>query len=187
VLGNGIPTLTVGGEANPHFWLDPSLVEQYYVPEIIGALSTIDPAHAADYGTSGTDYAAQIAALDPQLQTIVDTIPQANRKLVTFHDAFPYLARHYGFELVGAVLANVGAEPTAAELASLIEKVKSTGVKAVFSEAQFNPELAHTLANEAGISDVVTSLYNDALGAPPADTYLGLMRYDIEQIASALR
>jgi len=187
VLGNGIPTLTVDGEANPHFWLDPTLVAQYYVPEIIGALSTIDPAHAADYGMSGSDYAAQIAALDPQLQAIVDTIPEANRKLVTFHDAFPYLARHYGFELVGVVLPNVGAEPTAAALAALVDKVKSAGVTAVFSESQFNPELAQTLADEAGISHVVTSLYNDALGAAPADTYLGLMRYDIEQIADALR
>ncbi len=187
VLGSAIPTLTVDGEANPHFWLDPSLVAQYYVPEIVGALSTIDSAHGADYGTNGAAYIAQIDALDPQLQALVDSLPEANRKLVTFHDAFPYLARHYGLELIGVVLQNVGAEPTAAELAALVERVRAAGVKAVFSEAQFNPELAQTLADEAGISHVVTNLYNDALGAAPADTYLGLMRYDIEHIVSALR
>ena len=139
ILGTGIPTITVDGEANPHFWLDPTLVAQYYVPAIIGALSTLDPAHGADYGTNGMAYIAQLDALDTQLQAVVATIPEANRKLVTFHDAFPYLAAHYGFELVGVILANVGAEPSAAELAALVEKVTAAGVKAVFSEAQFNP------------------------------------------------
>ena len=82
----------------------------------------------------------------------VATIPAANRKLVTFHDAFPYFAKHYGFELVGVILANPGQEPSAADLAALVEKVKAAGVKAVFSEAQFNPELAQTLAEEAGVT-----------------------------------
>ena len=73
-----------------------------------------------------------------------------SRKLVTFHDAFPYFARHFGFELVGVVLQNVGQEPTASELAALVGRVKAAGVKAVFSEAQFSPKLAQTLADEAG-------------------------------------
>ena len=187
VLGSGIPTLTVDGQQNPHFWLDPSLVAQYYVPAIVGALSTIDPAHGADYGAAGMSYVDQLVTLDAQLRDVVATIPEADRKLVTFHDAFPYLAAHYGFELVGAILANVGAEPSAAELARLVDLVRAAGVRAVFSEAQFNPELAQTLAQEAGVTSVVTDLYTDALGGPPADTYVGLMRYDIDHIAAALR
>jgi ABC-type Zn uptake system ZnuABC Zn-binding protein ZnuA len=187
VLGDGIPTLTVDGERNPHFWLDPSLVARYYVPGIIGALSTVDPAHGADYGANGVAYVTQLDALDRQLQDVVATIPEAKRKLVTFHDAFPYLAQHYGFELVGVILQNVGAEASAAELAALVEKVRSAGVQAVFSESQFNPRLAQTLADEAGITHLVTNLYTDSLGVAPADTYLGMLRYDIEQIATALR
>ena len=187
VLGAGIPTIAVDGEANPHFWLDPSLVARYYVPAIIGALSTIDPTHGADYGTNGAAYIERLGQLDTDLRAVVDTIPEANRKLVTFHDAFPYLAAHFGFQLVGVIAANVGAEPSAAELARLVDEVRSAGVKAVFSEAQFNPELAQTLADEAGIATVVTTLYNDALGPPPADTYLGMMRFDMDQIAAALR
>ncbi len=187
VLGEGIPALTVDGELNPHFWLDPTLVAQHYVPTIIGALSTVDPDHGGDYGTNGADFTRRLVALDGQLQTLVATIPEGNRKLVTFHDAFPYLAQHYGFELVGVILENVGAEPTAAELAALVDKVRSAGVTAVFSEAQFNPELAQTLAQEAGISSIVTNLYTDSLGEPPADTYLGMMQTDIERIAAALR
>ena len=60
-------------------------------------------------------------------------------------------------------------------------------MKAVFSEAQFSPELAETLAEEAGITKVVTTLYNDALGPAPADTYLGMMRWNVDQIVEALR
>ncbi len=187
VLGAGIPTLTTDGEPNPHFWLDPTLVAQYYVPAIVGGLSSADPAHAAEYDANGRAYVTQIEALDTRLQAIVATIPVADRKLVTFHDAFPYLARHFGFELVGVILRNVGAEPNAGDLAALVDTVKASGVKAVFGEAQFNPALAQTLAEEAGVTNVVTDLYTDSLGAAPADTYLGMMSFDIERIADALR
>ena len=101
-------------------------------------------------------YAAELEALDVANKAKIETIPAANRKLVTFHDAFPYFARHYGFEVIGVILANVGQEPSATELAALVETVKAAGVKAVFSEAQFSPELAQTLAEEAGVTSVVT-------------------------------
>jgi ABC-type Zn uptake system ZnuABC Zn-binding protein ZnuA len=187
VLGDGIPTIDVDGEPNPHFWLDPSLVKQYYVPKILNALSAADAAGAATYQANAQAYSASLDQLDADLKALVGQIPAENRKLVTFHDAFPYLARHFGFDVVGVVLANVGQEPTAAELAQLVETVKAAHVKAVFSEAQFSPKLAQTLADEAGIEHIVTTLYNDALGPAPADTYLGLMRYDMEQIVAALK
>ena len=95
--------------------------------------------------------------------------------------------QHYGFELVGVVLENVGQEPTAADLAALVEKVRSAGVKAIFSEAQFSPKLTETLAQEAGVTNVVTTLYNDALGPAPADSYIGLMRWNVDQIVPALK
>jgi zinc/manganese transport system substrate-binding protein/manganese/iron transport system substrate-binding protein len=187
VLGEGIPTLTEDGEENPHFWLDPSLVKQYYVPKIAAKLSELDPQGKATYDANAATYASRLDALDAELKAKVAEIPDANRKLVTFHDAFPYFARHYGFELVGVVLENVGQEPTAAELAALVDRVKAAHVKAVFSEAQFSPKLAETLAGEAGITSVVTTLYNDALGPAPADTYPGLMRWDVDEIVNALK
>lgn len=186
VLGDGIPTIDVDGEPNPHFWLDPTLVKQYYLPAIVSKLSEIDTAGASTYQANAAAYGQQLDALDTELMTKFDQIPPANRKLVTFHDAFPYFARHYNFELIGVILANVGQEPSAAELAALVVKVKDAHVTAVFSEAQFSPELAQTLAQEAGIQKVVTTLYNDALGPAPADTYLGMMRWNADQIVAAL-
>jgi len=153
----------------------------------VTALSAIAPADAATFQANAAAYGTQLDALDAELRAKVDAIPVANRKLVTFHDAFPYFARHFGFELIGVVVANVGQEPTASELAALVQKVKAAGVKAVFSEAQFSPKLAQTLADEAGIQQVVTTLYNDALGPAPADAYPGMMRWNMDKIVEALR
>jgi ABC-type Zn uptake system ZnuABC Zn-binding protein ZnuA len=187
VLGDGIPTITIDGEPNPHFWLDPMLVKDYYLPAIVASLSQVDPAGEATYRANADEYATQLDQLDTELKAKIEEIPLANRKLVTFHDAFPYFAKHFGFELIGVILANVGQDPSAADLAALVDKVKAAHVKAVFSEAQFSPRLSETLASEAGIEHVVTTLYNDALGPAPADTYLGLMRWNVDQMVPALR
>jgi ABC-type Zn uptake system ZnuABC Zn-binding protein ZnuA len=186
VLSEGIPTISVNGEANPHVWLDPSLVADHYLPAITAALTRLDPGGSAVYAANSASYALKIRDLDAADKAKVETIPSANRTLVTFHDAFPYFAAHYGFELIGVIVANVGQEPTASALASLVETVKAAGVKAVFSESQFSPELARTLAQEAGVTHVVTTLYNDTLGPPPVDTYLTMMQWNVDQIVSAL-
>ena len=186
ILGEGIPVTVVDGKPNPHFWLDPTLVKQYYLPKITATLSELDPVGKSTYEANAAAYGTQLDGLDTELKAKIEKIPPASRKLVTFHDAFPYFARHYGFELIGVIVANVGQEPTAAELAALVQKVKAAGVKAVFSEAQFNPKLAQTLADEAGVTRVVTTLYNDTLGPPPADSYLGMMRWNVDQIVQAL-
>lgn len=187
VLGDGIPTITVDGRPNPHFWLDPTLVIDHYLPAITAKLTELDSAGAAVYDANRAAYAAKIRAMDAANTAKIETIPSANRKLVTFHDAFPYFARHYGFELVGVIVANVGQEPTASELAKLVETVRAAGVKAVFSEAQFSPDLARTLADEAGVTQVVTTLYNDTVGPAPVDTYLTMMEWNVDQIVEALR
>ena len=186
VLGEGIPTLTVDGEENPHFWLDPTLVERYYLPAIRDKLAKLRPEAAGDLATATDAYAAKLRELDVANTKKIATVPSDRRKLVTFHDAFPYFAAHYGFELIGVILENPGQEPSAADLAALVAKVKAANVPAVFSEAQFDPKLAQTLADEAGITKVVTTLYNDALGPSPADTYIGLMTWDVDEIVKAL-
>ena len=186
VLGDGIEPILVDGEANPHFWLDPSLVAEHYIPAIAAKLTELDPAGKSTYAANSAAYAGQVRQLDQANMTALDKIPVANRKLVTFHDAFPYFARHYGFEVIGVILQNVGQEPSAAELAALVDKVKAAHVNAVFSEVQFSPDLARTLADEAGVTQVVTTLYNDTLGPPPVDTYLKIMEWNVNEIVKAL-
>lgn len=187
VLSDGIPAITIDGEANPHFWLDPTLVKRYYLPAIVGKLAQLDPGGAAEYGVNAARYGTQLDELDAESMARVEEIPAANRRLVTFHGAFPYFARHFGFQLIGVIVQNVGQEPSAADLVALVEKVKGAQVRAVFSEVQFSPRLAQTLAEEAGITEVVTTLYSDALGPAPADTYLGMMRWNVDQVVEALK
>jgi zinc/manganese transport system substrate-binding protein/manganese/iron transport system substrate-binding protein len=187
VLGDGIPAIETEGHPNPHFWLDPSLVVEYYIPRIKAKLAALDPGGAATFEQNAAAYTKTLQDLDAELKAKVDEVPPDQRKLVTFHDGFPYFARHFGFQLVGVIVDNVGQDPSAGELASLVEKVKAARTKAVFGEAQFSPKLAQTLADEAGVQKVVTTLYNDALGDPPADSYVGLMRWDVEQVVGALK
>jgi ABC-type Zn uptake system ZnuABC Zn-binding protein ZnuA len=187
VLGDSIPADLLLEDGNPHVWLDPTLVADHIVPAIAASLGSLDPTHADDYQRAATASQATLAGLDSDLRAVVATIPESDRKLVTFHDAYPYLARHFGFQLVGVILDNVGGEPSAADLARLVDRIRNAGVRAVFGEAQSNPQLARVLAEEAGITTLVTDLSNDALGPPPADSYVGLLRTDIEHIAEALR
>ena len=151
VLGDGVPTIAVDGETTRTSGsIRPSSRATTCRPSATRS-SEIDPTHAPTRYGSADDYAARLAN-STQSCGELSTIPAQNRKLVSFHDAFPYFAKHYGFELIGVILENPGQEPSAADLAALIQKVKAAGVPAVFSEAQFDPKLARTLAQEAGIS-----------------------------------
>jgi ABC-type Zn uptake system ZnuABC Zn-binding protein ZnuA len=193
VLSDGLPVLGVGvsededisDNGNPHFWLDPNYAK-VYIQRIHDRLVAIDPDGAPVYDSNTTAYLAQLDVLDQWIQQQVATVPPEDRKLVTFHEAYPYFAARYGFELIGVITPSPGQEPSAGELAQLIATVKAAHVKAVFSEAQFSPRLVQTLAQEAGVQQVVSDLYNDSLGDPPADSYIGMMRYNLERIVQAL-
>ena len=172
------------GTPNPHLWLDVANAQRY-VARIAERLAQVDPARAADYAAGATAYTGRLQALDGWIRARIATIPPEGRRLVSFHDAFPYFARAYGLEIVGTVVAAPGQEPGAGQVIALINTIRATGVKAVFAEAQFNPAIAEAVAEEAGVQ-VVTDLYNDTLGKAPADTYEGMMRWDVERIVGAL-
>src|SRR5688500_12890899 len=108
---------------NPHLWLDPAYAVRY-VEQIRDALIEVDPANAETYRANAATYVGEINALDAWAKGEIATIPAERRKLVTFHDAFPYLASHYGLELVGVVLKSPGREPSAQEVATLVTEIK---------------------------------------------------------------
>ena len=189
-LGVGLPGVTLlpgdeAGSENPHLWMDVKYAE-LYVGRIADELKTIDPANSADYTASATAYTAQLETLDGWVRQQIATIPEANRKLVSFHDAFPYFAREYGITIVGVAVEAPGQDPGAAYTAQLINAIKAAGVKAIFSEEQFPTKLIDQLAEETG-AKVVANLYDDALGDPPVTSYIALMTWDVTQLAEALR
>ena len=176
-------------EADPHFWLDPTLVKSY-VATIRDAFAEADPDGAAVYAANAAAFAAELDALDDWIGAQVETIPPDDRKLVTNHASHGYFADRYGFRVVGAVIPSVstGAAPTARELTELARLIRDAGVKAVFVESSQSPALAEQLAAETGVT-VVDDLRDHALSGPDgeAPTYIDMMKFDTQRIVEALR
>ncbi len=171
-------------EGNPHLWLDVANAE-HYVERIRDALVEVDPGGAEEYEANAEEYLAELEGLDGYIKQKAEDIPKERRKLVTFHDAFPYFAEAYEFELVGVVLENPEAEPGSREVAEVVRTIEEEEVPVVFTEPQFNTGLADTIAQEAGVE--VRELYTDTLvedGA--ANTYEAMMRTNIDRISEAL-
>ena len=171
-------------EGNPHLWLDVHNAERY-VEGIREALAEADPGGAEEYGANAEEYLAELEELDAYIEGQVRSIPEENRKLVTFHDAFPYFAEAYGLELVDVIIQNPEAEPSGREAARLVTKIEEERVPAIFTEPQFNQGLAETIAAEADIE--VYALYSDSLvDDPEADSYVNMMRTNIDRVKEGL-
>lgn len=172
------------GTINPHLWMDVAYA-RLYVARIRDALIAADPANAAAYRANAASYDAQLATLDDWARSQIGAIPAADRKIVSFHDAFPYFAKAYGLTVAGTVVASPGQDPSAGNVAKLIAIIKREDVKAIFTEIQFNPKIVETIASETGAT-VEGNLYSDTLGDPPADSYIGIIRWDVDHVVKAL-
>jgi ABC-type Zn uptake system ZnuABC Zn-binding protein ZnuA/ABC-type Mn2+/Zn2+ transport system permease subunit len=182
-LGAGVP-LKLPGESSgpeasqydPHWWHDPQNAEAA-VREIAAQLSAVDSKDAALFRSNASAYEARLKALDTGIARCFDSVPAADRKLVTDHDAFGYFANRYGIQVVGAVIPSqtTQAQPNAKDLSDLANLVRTEGVKAVFPESSLSPKLAQTIASQTGASAGYT-LYGDTLGPDDSigSTYLGM-------------
>lgn len=171
-------------EGNPHLWLDVHNAQKY-VDRIRDALSEADPEGAEEYEANAEEYLAELQGLDAYVEEQAQSIPEENRKLVTFHDAFPYFAAAYGFELVDVIIQNPEAEPSGRQAAQLVIRIEEERVPAVFTEPQFNQGLADTIAAEANVE--VYELYSDSLvDDPEADSYVQMMRTNIDRVKEGL-
>src|SRR5260221_4520366 len=136
-----------------------------YVDRIAQALKAADPAHLVEYDTRAAAYETSLDALDASVRAKIATVPESNRKLVMFHDAFPYFARAYGITIVGVAVEAPGQDPSAAETAALIDAIKAAGVKAIFSENQFPTKLVDQLAPGTGAQ--VDPAHHDVAAVSP--------------------
>ncbi len=177
------------GELDPHFWFDPVRVQQA-VSSIAERLSIADPAGRTFYRDNADAYNRELDELHSWIAGQVGMLPEDQRVLVTSHDSFQYFAQRYGFEVAGAVLPSFSTEvePTAQELAMLIETIEREGVPAVFTEKSHSDRLARRVAEETGVT-LVGGLYTGSLGEPggEAGSYIGLMRHNVRTIVAALR
>jgi ABC-type Zn uptake system ZnuABC Zn-binding protein ZnuA len=170
--------------ANPHLWLSVEAA-RLYVQAIRDALISADPEGEATYRDNADAFLAQLNDLETYVQEKAGAVPAANRKLVTTHDAFPYLAREVGFEVVAVVTTSPGQEPSAADIAELTGVIRSTGVPAVFREPQLGSEagVLERAAEDTGVD--VCILYSGALD-DQVTSYLELMRHNADELARCL-
>ena len=178
-------------EGDPHVWHDPRNAK-VMVRAIADALGAADADGRATYDRNAAAYSAQLDALDTANRTKIGSIPAAERKLVTNHDAFGYYCARYGLTFVGSVIPSfdTSAELSGSDLADLVAKIRETGVKAVFSESSLPPKTAQTVARAAGVTVVggEDALYGDGLGpaGSAGATYLTAERRNTDTIVRAL-
>lgn len=180
------------GEFDPHVWMDPHNVV-LWVERIVAALSAADPAHMADYRRKGDSYIEELQQMDAQIRASLRSIPEASRKLVVDHSSFTYFAETYGFDLIGAIIPGVSdtREPSARDIATLVDLIRSSGVRAIFvaqTASRGLQTLAKSVAGEVGSDVVILPTLTGALSTTGqrGDSYIDLLRFNVEQIVKGL-
>ena len=175
------------GHPNPHLWPDPSLGLKY--AELTQEqLASLDPDNADYYEQNLEAFRQRIDTMDAAIRESVATIPPENRRLVTYHDSWAYFALSYGMEVIGAVQPSDFAEPSAREVAEIIDQIKELRLPAVFGSEEFPSDVLETIARE-GNTTFVDQLADDDLPGGPGDpdhSYLGLMRQNMRIMIPAL-
>lgn len=182
VLSDGLPKI----DHNPHLWMDPVLA-QAYVTKILDALVQMDPAHKSEYRANAKAYRAKLSSLQAWIAKHIATIPPQQRAMIVFHNAWDYYNRRFGITTVGIIELSPGQDPNPAYIGQLVDLAREHRVRAVFSEPEYSPKLAQTLAKSAGIH-IVSDLYDDSIGNnPQVHDYTSMLRYDTRVIVRALK
>ena len=180
-----IPMLKDAEGPNPHLWVGITCYIQQ-VKNIADQLAKADAKHADLYKKNAEAYIAKLNRLKQDMHVKID--PLENRKIVTLHEAFPYMAQEFKLEIVDVVEREPGTEPAPQELEALIKQVKGMPVKVLFAEPQYSPAAAETVARESGAK--IYQLDPCVTGeAKPEnkDAYLKAMAKNADVLAEALK
>lgn len=170
------------GEVNPHMWVSiSSYIIQ--VQNIAAGLAKADHTHAVQYQKNADVYLKKLKNLRTRMHTALDPLP--NRNIITFHEAFPYFAKEFDLNIVQTVQREPDSQPSAKELAESIRLIRSSGVKAVFAEPQYEQSAAKIIAQESGAS--MYSLDPAATGSNDVNAYLDAMEKNMQTLQRALR
>lgn len=174
------------GAFDPHAWqtIENAVI---YVDNIAAGLAKVDPENASTYYANRAEYVAELEALDAEITAMFAAIPEEKRTVVTSHDAFGYLAAHFGMTFEAPQGLSTESEASAADVAAIITQIKEEGISAVFVETITDNRLIEQIANETGAT-VGGTLYSDSLSGEdgPASTYVDMMRHNAKTLADAL-
>ncbi len=164
------------GHPNPHLWLNPAYAMRY-ATLVRDELIRLDPKNTSAYEQNAAQFITKLEALDQAIKDAIQTIPANNRRLLTYHDSWPYFARRYGFQVIGAVQPSDFADPSPKEVIRLIEQIRKEKVPAVFGSEVFPSPVLEQIARE-GKSSYIDKLRDDELPGKPGDpqhSYIGMM------------
>lgn len=176
-----------GGKPNPHLWTNPPMVKQF--AEVIrDVLIRRDPKNSDIYSGNFTAFADKVDALDTAMVTATATVPADQRKLLTYHDAYAYFAKRYGFTVIGAIQPSSFTEPTPRNIADLINQVKTEKVPAIFGSEVFPSPVLEQIGAETDVRYVDVLRDDDLIGKPgdPEHSWMGLMRFNFVTMVEAL-
>ncbi|RMQ94227.1 Periplasmic solute binding protein [Pseudomonas savastanoi pv. glycinea] len=191
VLSSGIKTRSMeeDGEriTDPHAW-NSAANAVIYVRNIVAALEKADPAGASLYKANGERYTQQLQALDSYARTQIQSIPVAQRKVLTSHDAFGYFGDAYGVTFLSPLGFSTESEASAADVGKLIRQIKAEHVSAYFFENSGDPRLVKQIADASGAKPG-GELYVEALSPAngPAASYVQMFKYNVDQLVAAMR
>jgi zinc transport system substrate-binding protein len=180
VAGSGVEHTS--DDKDPHFWQDPTLMVEA-TRAFASTMAAADPAHAAYYRRQGVLLVRDLQRLDAAYARTLEVCRIDT--LVVSHDAFEYLARRYGVDVVPIAGLEPDAEPSLQRLHDLENLIRDRGVTTVFFETMASPDLARSLANDVGITSAVLDPIEGLTSADPHATYLTLMRQNLAAIAKA--
>ena len=175
------------GDPNPHLWMNVTYAVRY--AELMRDwFSEADPANADTYAANFTAFRTRLDQLDRTIREAVATVPEQNRKLLTYHDSWAYWAREYGFRVIGAVQASDFSDPSPREVADLIGQIRAEQVPAVFGSEVFPSPILEQIARESGATFVGALRDDEPPGAQdaPEHTYLGMLKKDMQIMIQAL-
>ncbi|WP_235001750.1 anchored repeat ABC transporter, substrate-binding protein [Arcanobacterium ihumii] len=184
VLAQAVLGKHVHGEIDPHLWHDVKNAIAY-VEVIRDRLSALDPEHATNYRDSATSYLEELRNLDDWMRSVLGSIPASQRKLVTAHDSFGYLAKAYGFDIAGFIAPNPSLEPSVQTLANLTRTLRDTQARAVFIEPT-NRTHAAELINLAHSAQVRLCEVQSDTFAEGVNSYVELMEFNTKSLKSCL-
>ena len=175
------------GKPNPHLWTNPRFAVAY-AEVVAGTLTDADPDNAGYFRDNLDAFTALVDEFDAAMRTAFATIPEGNRKLLTYHDAYAYFADDYDWEVIGAIHVSDFEDPTPREVGELIKQVRAEGVPAIFGSEVFPSPVLEQIGTETGVEYVDTLRDDDLPGEPgdPEHSWLGLMRFDFVTMTRAL-
>jgi ABC-type Zn uptake system ZnuABC Zn-binding protein ZnuA len=182
------------GDPNPHLWVNSKYAE-VYAKLAAEQLTQLDPAGKDYYATNLKNYLQRLEDLDKATRAVVASIPEKNRKLLTYHDSWAYWAREYGFEVIGAIQPSNFKEPSAKDVVKLTEQIRQVGVPAIFGSEVYPSKVEEQIAREAKVKTANTAddelpgkdgSANAMENKNPEHTYIGMMVNNLRIIATNL-